>query len=230
MEERDRDPQGCGGNAAPYVLGALTEQEHEDFRTHLETCAICREEVAALQVVAANLPAAAPQVSAPPELKRRVMASVKEDARVRIGETAPARPSRRTGFGWRPAFAAVAVAAAIALAVILLVPSGGSGTRVVSAQVTPPQASASLRVSGDHAELDVVGMPQLPPGHVYEVWVQRAGALHPTNALFGVTHSGSASVNVPGGAADAQAVLVTAEPQGGSAVPTSMPVITARLS
>ena len=39
----DRD---CGGNAAPYVLGALTEVEHDAFLAHLDTCAVCREEVA----------------------------------------------------------------------------------------------------------------------------------------------------------------------------------------
>jgi len=53
VDEPRIDPEQCGGNAAPYVLGALTEAEHESFRTHLERCAVCREEVAALQVVAA---------------------------------------------------------------------------------------------------------------------------------------------------------------------------------
>ena len=28
-------PEGCEGNAAPYVLGALTEDEHQAFRLHL---------------------------------------------------------------------------------------------------------------------------------------------------------------------------------------------------
>ncbi len=66
----------CGGNAAPYVLGALTPAEHEAFAEHLSSCAVCREEVASLQTVAASLPATAPQLAAPRQLKRRVMAEV----------------------------------------------------------------------------------------------------------------------------------------------------------
>jgi anti-sigma-K factor RskA len=79
IDQRDFDPELCGQSAAPYVLGALTEPEHEAFRRHLDSCAVCREEVASLQVVASALPAAAPQLSAPPELKRRLLASVHED-------------------------------------------------------------------------------------------------------------------------------------------------------
>ena len=30
------DPEGCGSNAAPYVLGALTGEEYEAFKRHLE--------------------------------------------------------------------------------------------------------------------------------------------------------------------------------------------------
>ena len=31
IDEPDIDLDGCGGNAAPYVLGALTDEEHEEF-------------------------------------------------------------------------------------------------------------------------------------------------------------------------------------------------------
>ncbi len=51
MSGRGEHPHatGCGVDAAPYVLGALTEQEHAAFSTHLSTCAVCREEVAVLR-------------------------------------------------------------------------------------------------------------------------------------------------------------------------------------
>ena len=62
------------------------------------------------------------------------------------------------------------------------------------------------------------------------LWVARAGAQpQATNALFGVTHSGSASVNVPGNLAGVRQVMVTAEPLGGSPHPTSAPVVVAVL-
>ncbi len=260
VEDHHIDPEergGCGANAAPYVLGALTEEEHEAFRRHVDSCSVCREEVAALQVVASALPAAAPQVSAPPELKRRVMASVREDARLReardaatparaAGEAQGAATGRRAreagslgrlaGGGWlrwRPGLAVVALAAAvIALAVVALSSGGGggAGTRVIRAQVLLPRASASLSVSGGRAQLDVADMPQAGTGRVYEVWRKGAGAPQPTDALFTVSSGGSATVSVPGGVAGVREVLVTSEPEGGSKVPTRAPVIVARVS
>ena len=51
------------------------------------------------------------------------------------------------------------------------------------------------------------------------------GAPAPTDALFSPTRQGSASVDVPGKVSSGDQVLVTAEPAGGSAAPTSPPVI-----
>ena len=42
------DPPNCGLDAAPYVLGALEPEEARAFVRHLERCAVCRDEVAAL--------------------------------------------------------------------------------------------------------------------------------------------------------------------------------------
>jgi anti-sigma-K factor RskA len=223
------DSRLCGESAAPYVLGALSDDEHEAFRRHLDSCAVCREEVAALQVVASALPAAAPQLSAPPALKRRVMASVHED--VRRGdarEVVGSRPRPR----WRPmlASAAIAVAVAAVAAIAVFSGAGGGGTRVIRAEVTPRGASASLRVSGDRAQLDISGLPQTPAQRVYEVWVKRSGGPQPTDALFTVTARGDATVGVPGSVHGVKVVMVTSEPLGGSRVPTSAPVIVAHVS
>jgi hypothetical protein len=231
------------------VLGALPEEEHEAFRRHIESCAVCREEVAALQVVASVLPAASPQLSAPPELKRRVMSSVHEDARRRASEAtnlrtqdasrrsalAPYGASSRTArawLRWRPNLAAAALAVAVVvLAVVALAPSGGGGvTRVIHAEVLVPRASASLSVSDGRAQMSIVGMPQSGAGRVYEVWTRRSGSPQPTDALFTVTAGGDATVAVPGSVAGVREVLVTSEPLGGSRVPTRMPVIVARIS
>jgi len=237
------DPEGCGGNAAPYVLGALTDEEHEAFRRHLESCWVCREEVAAL-------PAAAPQLSAPPQLKRRLMSSVRDDARRRAahGEDqltedgqgqsrAPARDRRpealaRMRLRWRPNLAVATLAAAvIALAVIALTPSGGGGTRVSRATVLPHGASASLSVSDGHAQLNIAGMPQSAPGRVYEVWLKRSasGQALPTDTLFTVAADGAASVGVPGSVNGVTEIMVTSEPLGGSRVPTLPALIVARV-
>jgi anti-sigma-K factor RskA len=230
----------CGENAAPYVLGVLSEQEHGAFVEHLASCAVCREEVAALQVVVGALPAVAPQLSAPPELKQRVMASVREDIAQSSEDRSPARAHERSWLPrapiwlrWRPLVASGAlVAVVVVLAVIAISSGSGSsgGMRVIRAEVAPPRADVSLRVSGGHAQLDISGLPQTPPQRVYEVWVKRSGAPQPTDALFTVTAKGDATVGVPGSLNGVKVVMVTAEPLGGSKVPTSSPVIVARLS
>src|SRR5271165_272129 len=104
------DGRGCGGDAAPFVLGALTPAEEQAFAAHLHSCAVCREEVAALQRVAATLPASAPPVSAPAGLKRRVMREVAADThRVRSGRRSRTDDRRRTTpTGRRPVLAGIA--------------------------------------------------------------------------------------------------------------------------
>ncbi len=77
--DRTSKPEGCGPDAAAYVLGALKDEETETFRRHLATCAVCRDEVAALQMVADALPLTAPQLPVPRRLRRRVMSGVRNE-------------------------------------------------------------------------------------------------------------------------------------------------------
>jgi anti-sigma-K factor RskA len=234
-EEPHVDMDGCGVNAAPYVLGALTDIEVERFSAHLKSCAVCREEVTALQVVAAALPAAAPQVRASEDLKQRVLATVRREASLHGSvEPVPSAAHRRARarLQWRPALAAAALVAAVAVLLAVALAPGGSGgsTRVIRAEVLAPRASATVRVSDGHAELNIAGMPQTAPNRVYEVWIERGGAPQPTDALFTVSSAGAATVGVPGSVGGVQKILVTSEPLGGSRVPTRSPVIVARLS
>lgn len=243
VEDSHMDRDVCADNAAPYVLGALLEGEHEEFVRHLESCAVCREEVAALQVVAGALPAVTTQLNAPSQLKERVMANVREDERARpsearshartVGRTQAQRRQGPAWLRWRPMLASGALAAVAVVVAVIVIASGGgdgAGTRVIRAQVTGSHGRALLRVSDGHAQLDVSDLPQTPPQRVYEVWIKRSGAPQPTDALFTVTSKGEATVGVPGSLKGVQVVMVTAEPLGGSTVPTSPPVIVARLS
>ena len=235
MTDRElmQENRDCGADAAAYVLGALEPEEAEAFRAHMAGCAVCRDEVSAFQQVADALPLAAQPQPVPKGLKRRVMAGVKAEPR-----GSGAAHGRR---GWlprlfesisTPALAAAAVVAVLVVAgVVALSAGGGSGTHVYAARVAW-NGTAQLRVTNGRGELTVRGMPAPPPHKVYQVWLLKSGkaAPTPTNALFSVTSSGSGSVGVPGDLHSGDAVLVTPEPDGGSAVPTHAPVLQARLS
>lgn len=230
--------EGCGEDAAPYVLGALTEAEHAAFSAHLQECASCREEVASFQAVANALPAAVPQLPAPAPLRDRVLSTVRTEAALRNAGVAQGASARRALLRRRPGrlpwrlVAGSAAATAAAVLAVLLVLGGGSGakTRIYGAEVSVPFAKATLRVSSGRGTLQIAHLPQTAPGKVYEVWVKRGGAAQPTDALFTVSSSGAASVGIPGTLKGVKAVMVTAEPEGGSKVPTSAPVIVASLS
>jgi anti-sigma-K factor RskA len=236
---------GCEHRAtvASYVLGALPDDEHERFVTHLATCDECQSGVAELQVAVDALPLAAVQLVPPPELKDRIMAVVRSEGQLqRAADTrgeepaaAPLEPRRpwwrRPLLAVRPLPAAAAAAVLIALGVVggvLL--SGGEEARTVQGKVqiaSAPNARASLQLSDDATKLSVRNMPPPPSGKVYQVWLKRpAQDPTPTTALFRVDPSGSADVEVQRGKLKGvEQVLVTAEPDGGSMKPTSNPVI-----
>ncbi len=227
------DPrEHCGQDAAPYVLGALSEAEHEAFVAHLSTCPACREEVTELQIVADALPAAVTQVQAPERLRGRLMATVRSEAELRrAGEPKIASPSRKRRVDRRWLAGSLAATAAAGVLAVVLVAGGGSGSsqRVYKAETPDSMARVSLLVSADRGTLRISGMPRTAPGRVYEVWVKRSGAPQPTNALFTVSSSGSATVGVPGSMRGVHTVMVTSEPEGGSSVPTTSAVIVANL-
>jgi anti-sigma-K factor RskA len=226
------------GQAAAYVLSALEQHETERYQEHLDSCAECSADVVRLQPVADSLATSVSPVVAPDELRARVMASVRSEAELLHAAGAgadrpqPASPRWRLG---RPQAFVTALALGVGLLIGALALDTGSPaptTHVTAAQLAsmPAGARALLRQVGNHAELILSGVSQPPRGKIYELWVARPGAApQATNALFGVTHAGSASVNVPGSLAGVRQVMVTAEPLGGSLHPTSSPVVVATL-
>jgi anti-sigma factor RsiW len=237
MSEGDVTPEtrDCAGDAAAYALGALEPAEAEAFLRHLDSCIVCRDELAAFQQVVDVLPMTAPQYSPSRRLRRRVLRLVRNDPR--SAPAAARERSRRRALSWaflpRPA-PALAVLLAIVVAGVggaLLSSTGAIKTRLIQASVVGSPGTARLRVSGGQAELIVNHLPPPPPGHIYEVWLKRAhGAPSPTSALFSVTAAGAGDVDVPGNLHGVSQVLVTPEPAGGSRVPTHTPVIVAQLA
>lgn len=228
-------------NVGAYLLGALPELEAEVFERHLVGCSSCRRELEELRVASQALPRAVEPVLPPPELKESLMNTVWAEA----AQREEARPKRRWSRPFlerlprlTPALATVAAVCVLAIGVgigIGVSQIGGGSGRTLAAVVdhsVAPSGTANLRVpgNGEGALLTVQGLPDPGPGKVYEVWVQRGGALRPAGALFSVGTGGSGSAGIPGSLTGAEAVAVTAEHDGGTLKPTSAPVLTVKLS
>jgi anti-sigma-K factor RskA len=236
-------PRDCGADVPGYVLGALDRVDAELFRRHVDSCAVCRDEVVALTAIADSLALAVPQLRAPKSLKRRTLACIHPDACagpaqrpawLRLGSSRPAvLPT--VSIGRRGALVAGGLLAAAAIGVggISLASRDANGIRDLPAAVIDQGrfANAVLHVESGHAELLLSRMPAPPTGKIYEVWLERhGGEPQPTSALFSVTSHGAATVDVPGNLTGVSEVLVTPEPAGGSLVPTQPPVIVAPLA
>jgi len=227
-----------------YLLGALPDDERQDFEGHLDGCTVCRAEVDSLRVASNALPASVEQLLPPPALKDRIMAVVEAESELLAaasGSRADLPERRRRRFSLpslRPATALAVVVAVLGIGVLVggQLKDSGPSTQTITAEVNPDRAQgAQVRLvrTGDAAKLDVRGMPAPPEGRVYQVWLKREGreAPVPTSALWVPRNDGSASVDVPGSLKDVEAVLVTGEPVGGSNAPTQLPpTITAPLT
>jgi anti-sigma-K factor RskA len=229
---------GCArhDDVASYVLGALPDDETEAFEAHLETCEECRHEVADLQVAADALPLAAVQLAPPPDLKDRIMTVVRSESELLQAADAPARQAapvrekRRRWSGLRPLPAIGLATAVLAVAVVAgVLLTGGDTTHTVQAKVTlvaSPNARASLQVKGDEGTLKVTDFPPAGNDRVYQAWRMRGGKPVPAG-LFRVGSDGKATLAIEEPLKAGDQVLVTREPGGGSAQPTTNPIAAA---
>ncbi len=221
-------------NTAAYLLGALNDLERQAFERHLAHCQECRTEIEQLRPALEALPRSVTPDAPPASLKASIMETVEREARTRAG-TGGAPSRRRTPFGrLRPAVAWAGVAAVLAIGVVAgagisaLTDDGATGRTVVASvdAARAPGAAADLAIASDRSSaiLRVRGMPRLPDDRVYQVGVQRGGALEP-DALFRVDRDGRGTTAVDRSLDGADAVMVTREPAAGSAAPSEEPVI-----
>jgi hypothetical protein len=226
-------------DAASYVLRAMPDGEWELYAEHIADCRLCAGKVDELGFVSDALLNGVPQLTAPAQIRNRVMAVVRAESELLRASGAPAdRPvARERRFGalalLRPWPAAVLAASLLALGIgggALLV-SSDTPSQTTACATAPAGATCQMRVAGDSAKLVVAGLRSPPEGRIYQVWLDRDNgtAPQPTEALFSV-RKGRASVDVPGDLTGVKQVLVTDEPLGGSEVPTRRPVIAARMA
>jgi hypothetical protein len=230
--------------AVAFALGALDPDRIDDFKAHLTSCDRCQQELRWLAPAVRALPEAIEPRTPPPELKVRLMAEVREDL---AAEKQQARAEKRreraaagSGFGewlsglrlggmtWKPL---------AGLAAVILIVAGGIGYAVGNGggpsahTFESPQANgieAKVIREGNKGELHLADVEQLPKGNVLEAWVKRGNAVEPVEALFSPDHEGNAATTIEN-MEGVEAVLVTKEPQGGTKVPTSEPIVTVPL-
>lgn len=243
-------------DAAPYLLGALTEIEVQRFEAHFEECPVCRDEVERLRPAVEALPRSVAPVRPAPGLKASLMEIVQAEARERDGAPeAPAAKARPRPFarvrerlgslreGWagvNPAFAAISVVlvlfvgALAGYAATQPTADGQEQGRTVAAKSDEdrlPSASGSLVVhSGgeDGGVLRLHGMPVLDRDSVYQVWIRRGGEMI-AQSMFSVGENGEGAAAVPDDLRGADAVFVTREDAGGAKAPSENPVMTVPL-
>lgn len=227
-------------DAGAYLLGALSPQEAQEFERAMEEDPELRAEVESLRVAVDALPSSPLQMTVPPDLKGRIMAVVNSEAellRAAGPEADRPAPPRRRGLalpGWLSLRPGLALAACLLVLVIgagiggVLASNGTSNDQQVVVDAVLGEAQLIERKEG-HSTLTATDLDPAGSGYVYQVWLQRGtDDPKPTNALFGARHDGTASVDVPGSLEGVDKVLVTKEPQGGSDVPTSAPIIEVR--
>jgi len=209
----------------------------------------CSERLVWLRPAVDLMPASVVQLNPRPELKRDLMAVVREEAGEQeapapVAEKPRAAPResiftrvRRGLLGdgsLRPALVAVAAACLVAVGVAgyELGGSDSPGETNASFAATPTSPDVdghgTVNVSGGTGSLFVEGMDEVAPNQVYQVWVAHGDTVEPSS-IFVVDESGSGSASIPSIPEGADRVMITREPAGGSTQPRGEPVLSAEL-
>ncbi|MEI2700790.1 MAG: anti-sigma factor [Baekduia sp.] len=217
------------------VLGALSGEERSALDAHLSACADCRRDLAELREDASALPLSVPQHRPPPELKKRLMATVSAEAELlrAAGPAAdrPRAPARRRRSRW-PVGAGLVAAAALAAGSIVVVAGDegpASGVRTVEASRSIGTSSARIEVSGDRGRLVIEGAPPPPSGSEYALWTVRPGQQPRFAGAIRDVAGGRAEAAIDGNLDGVAQVLMTIERSPSGAAPTSEPVLAADL-
>lgn len=190
-----------------YALDALSPEEAEAYERHLGQCVECREQLAELNETAAAL-AFGTAAPAPPE---RLRASILDAAAADRSNVVPLLQRRWVARGF-----AVAAAAAACIIVGLAVSLSESNHKEVV-------GLSLLRAANGKSMIKVSGLPAAPAGKTYEAWVIPVGQSPRPAGLF---HGGaSTNLALTSGLPRRAVVAVTVEPAGGSAHPTSKPIV-----
>jgi anti-sigma-K factor RskA len=222
-----------------YAMDALDDLERARFEQHLSGCEDCRAEVAELRETAALL---ADAVATPPpsSLRDSVLAGISQvrplPPEVPVTpETATATPSGLQR--WMPLLVAAALAVLVGIGAMIVQPWADDQPRLTAAEQVIKAADAEqvfldLGEAGratvtrskslDRAVITTEDMVSAPEGKAYELWFQTPDeAMVPAGMM---PDAPDQTVVLDGSAADAIAVGITVEPEGGSEEPSGAPI------
>ena len=224
-----------------YALDALDELERARFEQHLSACEDCRAEVAELRETAALL-AETSAVAPPDSLRESVLAGISqirplapEVPRSTPVTTGSRQPAGRRG--WLPFLVAAALAIFVGLGAMVTQPWVDEEPRLTAAEQVlqaddaeevfldlgeAGRATVVRSKSADRAVIVTEDMVAAPEGKAYELWFQTPDEdMVPAGMM---PDAPDQTVVLEGSAADAIAVGITVEPEGGSPEPTSDPI------
>jgi anti-sigma-K factor RskA len=235
-----------------YVLDAVSEVDRADFERHLLTCEQCRDDLRGLSEAGARLAAAA-AITPRPGLRAPTIGAVTGIRQLPplTGETAAA--GRRLRARWRPlsrpwlAAVATGVAVVLAVAAVVLGLHVGAMQQRLAAQEQRDAAitailgahdatamTAEVRTGGtatvvmshraDALVFTAAGLARLSGVREYELWLTGPAGTTSAGALPRSRH-GMSGPMVVGRLAHGDQLELTVEPLGGSAQPTSPPVV-----
>ena len=227
---------------AAYALGALPEAEARALEAHLVGCEACSERLQWLRPAVDMMPASVPQIEAPAGLKQRLMEAVNEDvATAATPAPAPATPwwQRLRAVelvSLRPALAGLA-ALAVALVVVAgisLTGGGGDegsldGSYTANAVNAGSEATGLVSVESGSGTISVENLPPTSERSIYQVWIGHDGQVTPSST-FAIDTDGSGGAEIPEVPPEADQILITREPAGGSQTPRGPQVLSADLS
>jgi hypothetical protein len=212
-------------NLAAYALDALEHDDRVALEAHLPQCEHCRNTLTWLRPAGDALATSVPNKVPPRRLRRRTLAAARSDGH----ERRAAKPflGRR---GLAPIAAGLALAA-VAFAIGTSI-GGDSGVPSRTVAVQPatdkaPAADGVLIERDGTATLELEAMPKLAADEVYQAWLQRDGEIQPSTTFI-VDRNGSGATTIAG-VGNAEKIMVTREPRGGSITPSTAPLVAVSL-
>lgn len=216
-----------------YAIDALSAEEAAAFRTHLDACAACCEEVRELRAAAARM-GASEAVAPPEQLKVRVMEAADRTPQLppKVSPVEVVR-SRR----WMPRLLSVAAALVLVVGAVFGISqiqgddrdTLAAGVSQVfeapdahTAEVDTPQGKLRVATSPSKGEMavDTSDLAALDEEHVYQLWAVVDGS----PVSVGLLEDKDAGAHMPMPETGTE-VAITVEPAGGSEQPTTDPIV-----